>query len=179
MRAGVNLRRDHAPMWFIVAAIMLAGAGWIAYRNLGFARHAVRVEGVVTRSETVSSNSVGSHDTPSPRYRSIVTFTTAQGQRVEIAAHFSSTNPASVGTPVGVLYLPSAPQNAAIDSATERWGYVFLLGFFAVVVGAMGVVAQVFDPGRTERLQIDGQTWTADGQVPLPTTTVTFDVRQK
>ncbi len=70
----------------------------------------------------------------------VVAFTGPNGP-VEFQSSIGSSPPAfRVGEPVTVLFDPSQPTNAQLDSFWDKWLLPGVLGFIGVVFGFMGII---------------------------------------
>jgi len=102
-----------------------------------FLVNAIEAEGVIigfasVRSESRrnSSSVVSVSYTYAPRTK----FKTMEGETVEFNSRNSSSPPAySVGQKVKVLYVPTNPQSASIDSFWSLWGLASILGGIGLV----------------------------------------------
>lgn len=130
---------------FIVAGIGLLIFGWWEYRQTArFLGDAVSTTGTVTSNER-TTNSKGE-----AAYYPVVRFTPAHGDPLEFRSRTgSSSGLYPIGTEVAVLYSPSNPKAAEIQSFTAQWLGTIILTVLGVGFTAMGTAAWlVFSPLR-------------------------------
>ncbi len=120
----------------IVGIGMLVGCGLFVISTREFLAVARSADGTVVRMEYSRSGfrtSVGS-------YYPIVRFHLPTGKTIEFRGWVGSNPPAyRRGESVRVLYDPTAPESAKIDSFFSLWFAPILLGFLGSVFGAFGV----------------------------------------
>jgi hypothetical protein len=100
---------------------------------------AARADGIVT-------DLIVDRDSDGETYHPHVRFVTAKGEPVEFTSSVGS-NPAGfdIGEHVTILYDPSDPQGARIDSFVQLWFVPIMVGVFGLVFAtAGGVVSIVF-----------------------------------
>lgn len=166
-RGRSNLRREHAPFLYAISALFLAAAVFFGYRQYNFEQHAVKTDGVVIRVESKNSSSKKNRGLV---YRDIVAYSGPAGDRHEIAGNSWSSSPSTVGSKVSVFYDPKKPEQASFGSGVERFAITVILAAFAVLMGAMAAVAQIFNPGTGSYLNIDGKVWRDPSGAPIPHT---------
>jgi len=137
MLGAISDRGEAAMRWlsilFLVVGLgLLAGAGFLWRNHAGFAAHAVRADGVVIDLNYHSGSKGGS-------YYPEVEFKAADGSVVHITGSTGS-NPAAYdrGEHVAVIYQPNNPQGARIDSFSENWLGVVILGGMGLVFALIG-----------------------------------------
>jgi hypothetical protein len=120
---------------------MVIGLGWFAYSGLLVARSR-SADGVVVGHEAVDSSvSTGLGD-PHDVYAPVVSFKTAEGQGVQFtSSEFVARAQYPLGRAVRVLYDPSKPERAEIDSRETLWlaGTAWMIGGLACVAGGFGI----------------------------------------
>lgn len=140
----------------LVGAGLLVGAAFTYEKRASFIAEAVRGDGVVIDLE--SSRSGSSSDRT---YRPVVRFVTEDGERVEFTSSFGSNPPSySRGDRVRVLYLPSRPRDAEIESFFALWGVTVILGGIGAVFLVIGVAINIVvmrNARRKEYLRQHGQ----------------------
>jgi hypothetical protein len=140
------LADSDSPLASVPPEVVLAvvGAVFVAYAVAGlsstraFVRRAIRVPGrcVGLQPRTSSSSGDGGFST---NWHPVLEFRTLDGQVLVVESPFgSSPAPARPGQPVGVLYDPSAPHRARLDTATGR-GTLLHVIFLVVGLLAGGV----------------------------------------
>jgi len=100
-----------------VAAILLTVAAFRARSTRRFLRSAVSAKG------TILENSLSTDSDGDPIYKPRFTFALRDGQEVSVQSNFG-TNPPSFrkGQSVTVLYDPSIPEHAKINTFMQLWG---------------------------------------------------------
>ena len=122
----------------VIGVGLLAGASFSFLHARDFVARAIAAQGVVT--DLVRSRS-SSRNSGSSSYSPVVTFETAQGQRIEFTGSLSTNPPAyRPGEQVRVLYLPDDPYAADIGGFWNQWFLSILLGGMGTVFTAVGVV---------------------------------------
>lgn len=119
----------------LVGIGMLVGAFLIFRSTNSFLAEATKTEGTVVEIERYWSGD-------STSYRSVVQFTSQNGQAMEFVSAGSNRPSYSKGQKVEVLYLPTDPQNAKISGFFSLWGGSSILGgtggvFFLIGTGIM------------------------------------------
>ncbi len=119
----------------IVGFGMLIGCGLFIISTREFLAVAKGTDGSVVRLEYERSGSKSGGS-----YYPIVRFLLRTGETIEFSSSVGS-NPPSYrrGEPVRVLYDPTAPESAEIDSFFSLWFAPILLGFLGSVFSAFGV----------------------------------------
>lgn len=119
-------------IFFVVGLGMLTG-GFFAWRNHEeFRAHALKTEGVVI--DFVRHVSDDSKRGKSVTYAPLVKFTDQNEHVIQFSSSVSSGSPGySRGDRVAVLYDPTTPEKAQIDSFMENW-------FVTLILGGMGVI---------------------------------------
>ncbi|MBS0486429.1 MAG: DUF3592 domain-containing protein [Proteobacteria bacterium] len=121
-------------LFFVVGLGLLTGAGFLWLHKANFAAHAVHGDGVVVDLH-YRSGSNGDSGTYVPE----VEFTASNGSVVHITGSTGS-NPAAYtrGEKVNLLYAPENPEGAHIDSFSENWLGVLILGGMGLIFGLIG-----------------------------------------
>lgn len=122
---------------FALAGIGLLIACWFEYRSTSrFLEGAARTTGTITGNYR-SRNSDGEVS-----YYPLVTFTTAHGKQVEFRSHTGGRSGVyPIGAEVAVLYMPTNPQAAEINSWLAQWFGTTIFGVLGVGFSGMGLVA--------------------------------------
>jgi len=116
-----------ACVMLCVGFVLLAVAGYQTWRISQFIERSQTAQGTVTDLEPVTSNDRDS--SAKVTYAPIFTFVTGDGKTVSVTAHSSSNPPAfAPNEPVTVLYDPSDPVDARIDTLWQLWGVPLLIG---------------------------------------------------
>jgi len=123
-----------------VGSILLAVAGFLTWRISGFIERSQVAQGTVTALDPVTSNRSDSDSGAKVTYAPVFTFVTGNGKTVSVTSHSSSNPPEfALAEPVTVLYTPSDPEDARIDTVWQLWGVPLLVGgiglFLFVVAG--------------------------------------------
>ena len=127
----------------IVGGLMLIGSAYMVYNTNVFLSNAVHETGrVVDLVESRSDDSI--------TYAPVVAFRTASDEAIEFTSSTSSNPPSfAINEEVDVLFLPSDPHSAKINSFFTLWGGATILGglggvFFCVGMGMTlaGVLGQ-------------------------------------
>lgn len=123
-----------AGIFGLIGVGLLAGAGF-AYRSaVAFAAEAVRTQGTVVDLEADRSDSSGS-----TLYRPVFEFSDRDGRSVRVSGKTASSPPSHRrGDRVTVLYPPGAPEEARLDSWSERWLLTAVLGGVGLPFAAVG-----------------------------------------
>ena len=119
----------------IVGIGMLVGCGLLVISTREFLAVAKSADGTVVRLEYERSSS-----SSGGAYYPIVRFLLRTGETFEFRSSVGSSPPSyRRGESVRVLYDPTAPESAEIDSFFSLWFAPILLGFLGSVFGAFGV----------------------------------------
>lgn len=120
--------------FILIGLAMLLGAYATYSGTRSFVDRAVETEGTIV-------DLILSRSSDSRAYYPVVVFQDASGREIEFQSHASS-NPASYspGASVPVLYEPSLPEGARINSFFSLWGA-------ATIIGALGLVFTVVGSG--------------------------------
>jgi len=126
-----------AVLAFFLGLALLGVAVFLAIDTRHDIATAVRADGIVT-------DLIVDSDSDSDTYHPHVRFVTARGEAVEFTSSVGS-NPAGfdIGEHVIVLYDPSNPQDARIDSFVQLWFVPLIVGFFGLVFATPGGVASI------------------------------------
>lgn len=117
---------------------LLAIAVYLFFNTKHFINNANLVQGVVI--ENIRSSSDDSYT-----YRPMIEFTTQDGRRIKFVSKLGSGSPSySVGQHVDVLYVPSAPENAKINSFMNLYFVTLILGVMSGVILASLLVGRLF-----------------------------------
>ncbi len=121
---------------FGIAGIgMLVGCGLLVMSTQAFLAVAIGADGTVVRLEYERSGSDSGG-----AYYPIVRFLLRTGETIEFRSSVGSSPPSyRRGEPVRVLYDPTAPESAEIDSFVSLWFAPILLGFMGSVFSAFVV----------------------------------------
>jgi hypothetical protein len=137
----------------LVGIGMLTGAFLLYNSTNSFLKEAVTAEGTVV--ELVRSRS-----SDSTTYAPVIHFIDGTGETVEFTSSTSSNPPSySEGEKVEVLYLPSRPQEAKINSFFSLWGAVVIVGGLGGVfflIGAAIILIPMLQGRRDEYLKQQG-----------------------
>jgi hypothetical protein len=116
-------------VFIIVGFLALFGSIGTAIHSWDFVKHAVRGEGKITAMrEQYDRKDQSSTYAPTFQFRD------ASGHEHTVESHTSSYPPAHrVGDIVPVIYKPSEPDNARIDSFLYNWGLPTLFGIIGIV----------------------------------------------
>lgn len=111
----------------------------VSQETYALVKHGVRTEGTVTalikRTNTKNRGSV---------YAPAVRFTTTDGQVLSFDGATATNPPAySIGERVKVIYLPTKPEDASIDSFLQLWSGNVLMGFIGIIFLTAVVVKTV------------------------------------
>lgn len=137
--------------WFSILFLtiglgLLTGAGMLWRNHMNFAAHAQRADGTVTDLVFHSSSKGGGTYAPTVEFE-------ASGRVIHISG--SGTNPPafSRGEHVIVLYPPENPEAGRIDSFTENWLVILILGGIGLVFAAIGggMIGAALRTGKTNR----------------------------
>ncbi len=125
----------------LLGAGLLAGAVYAQRSAAAFDAAAVRTTGVVVDFETRRSS--GSKSTTTT-YAPVFEFSDRDGTKRRVTSATSSSGQEhKIGQRVEVLYLPSAPEQARLDTWAERWLAVTILGSIggAFTLAGLGLAA--------------------------------------
>lgn len=114
-------------IWCAAGPIILVIAGVTAVERAIFLHSALTVEGQVVALRAAPTKSSSRRS-----YYSIFRFTADDGQAYTVTSNVADRQTASIGKTIHVLYLPSHPQTARIDTFAQLWEGVIVPG----VVGA-------------------------------------------
>jgi hypothetical protein len=132
----------------VLGMLLLAGAGYAAWREIAFRRIAVETDGRVVEMLRGS----GSRDRDgrsSVTYRPVFVFALPDGKQVRAEGSVASNPPCcSVGDRVRVRYDPTRPDRAAITGFVESWLVTAILGGMGVVFAGVGLVLRRVMGGR-------------------------------
>ena len=129
---------------FTIVGLGLLIGSIFAYQNSkSFIEGATTTEGVVT--ELIRSRS---SDSNSDYYKPVFEFMTSKGETVEIISSTGSNPPSySEGEKIKILYMPSDPQSAKIDSFTSLWLLPLILaiigGVFFIIGGLLVIMIKL------------------------------------
>jgi hypothetical protein len=130
------LRRLLIAGWiltFLAPLMIMAGVVGVA-TEWHFIRTALRAEAtVVEMVEQSGDNGV--------MYAPVYTFKDQAGQEQKVHSRCSSYPPAyHVGDKIAVLYRPSSPRDAQIQSFFDMWGWMAIVGGIGIVYGIIGPI---------------------------------------
>lgn len=119
-------------LFLIIGLGLLAGAGFVWRNHASFAAHTLRADGTITDLIYHSSSKGGS-------YYPEVEFKASNGSVVHVTGSTGSKPPAySRGEHVTVMYQSDNPESARIDSFSENWLGVLILGGIGLVFALIG-----------------------------------------
>jgi hypothetical protein len=122
-------------IFFIVGFVLLCVAGFLTWRTSRFTERAQSTTGTVT-ALVPDHNSNGK-----TTYAPVFSFKAADGKTYSITSSASNNPPAfNVNDDVTVLYDPSNPSGARIDSTFQLWGAPMILGSVGAFMVAMASV---------------------------------------
>lgn len=139
---------------FLLPGIGMLVATFFIYKSTNtFLKDATRAEGTVI--ELVRSRS-----DDSIVYYPVVVFVSQEGEEIEFTS-LSGSNPPSYskGQTVEILYLPTQPQKAEINSPFSQWGIVTIfggLGSLFSTIGACILVLPMLKEGEEQHLKQQG-----------------------
>jgi uncharacterized protein DUF3592 len=120
-------------IFLAVGLAMLSGAGYETLRN----RHDIAVG--TTAKGTVTDLFQGSDSDGGTVYYPRVRFVTQSGDTIEFTGSNGTSPPAfEVGETVSVLYDPTSPGNARIDTFFQLWLLPIILGVMGSISAAVG-----------------------------------------
>jgi hypothetical protein len=170
----------------LIGAGMLIGAGFGLANTRSFLAHASRAEGTVIAlqprypNNTSSSNSTLNSSSTSITFAPMVRFS-HDGQVIDFTASTASNPPSyHIGETVPVLYLPSAPFKAKIDSFFSLWGGPLIvggLGAIFLLIGGLMILLPRLRAQEDDRLMHEGMSVDADLQSVDLNTGVTVNGR--
>lgn len=165
----------------LVGVGLLIGAGVSLAHTRSFLAQASRTQGtVVALLPRFSNNSSNSSNSTSPTFAPMVRFS-HNGQVIDFTSSASSNPPSyRVGESVPVLYLPTPPFQARIDSFFSLWGTGAILGGLGVIflaVGGLMIIVPRMRAQSDDRLKHEGVAVEADLQGVGLNTTVTVNGR--
>lgn len=132
----------------VLGAALLLGGCVAAFVESFVHAGAARTAGIVVAFRGVTPAPVQKGPPGEPRVSPVIEFKDAAGRTHRLAAGWASTTPAhALGDRVPVLYLPSDPVVAVIDSFTERWGMALVLA----AAGTISLLLGLFTGGRASR----------------------------
>jgi hypothetical protein len=120
---------------------MVVGLGWFGYSAFLVARSR-SADGVVVGHEAVDSSVSAGLGDRHDVYAPVVSFKTAEGRAVQFtSSEFVARTQYPLGRAVRVLYDPSKPERAEIDSRETLWlaGTAWVIGGLACVAGGLGI----------------------------------------
>jgi len=127
-------------LFLLIGLGMLVGSFFLYQNTVSFLETAIKADGVVV-------DLVRSRNSDSTTYAPTVRFKTNRGNTIEFTSTTSSNPPSySVGEKVEVLYEPSQPHSAKINSFFSVWGGAVIvcgLGTVFFVVGFAIIIASI------------------------------------
>jgi uncharacterized protein DUF3592 len=139
VQPGARASRDSGLGCIAVCAVLafLLGLGMLGAAYLAIATR--RDVATAARADGTVIELIESRDADSQSFHPRVRFITAKGESVEFTSSVGS-NPAGfdIGEHVTVLYDPSDPQGARIDSFVQLWFVPLFLGGFGLVLATAG-----------------------------------------
>ena len=155
---GGRAPRVIALLLVLLGALLLAGAGYAAWREIAFRRIAVETDGRVTELIR-GSGSRDSQGRSSVTYRPAFVFSLPSGKEIRAEGTVASDPPCCrVGDRVRVRYDPARPEHAAITGFMQSWLVATILGGMGVIFLGLGLVMRramrthvpvVLAPGQT------------------------------
>lgn len=145
MRAALRLLRAHwgkAITLVLGIGLILGGSYYLVYQYQ-FAKAATHTNGTVISVE--ARTGTGGKGTT---YCPVVTFLTERRQPVQFTSFVCSSSAPNIGSTIEVLYDPNDPQNAKLDTTSDRllrWG----LGGGPIVIGLLVVIGSIRGIART------------------------------
>lgn len=136
------MRRVLPPLFLGIGLLLLAGAGYAAWREIEFRRGAVETDGVVVGlAERTSHDRDGR---TSRTYAPIFTFALPDGSRRRAESGVSSNPPCcAVGERIRVRYRPEAPERAYRVGFLESWLLATMLGGVGLVLAGTGIATAI------------------------------------
>lgn len=117
-----------------IGLLLLAGACYSVWSTTNWLKRTVEAQGTVIEMLRVRDSSDDSW-----LYEPVVRFETAEGKTIRFESSFRSRPPAyHVGETVRVLYLPEAPESAAIRGFLSLWMLPVILGFIGATFFGIG-----------------------------------------
>lgn len=116
-----------------------ASFGWSTYK---FSQGTLSAEGTVVRLDQSSSTSKPGK--PASRNKVPIVRYTVDGRDHEVRGEISTNHAPAIGSKVSVLYRPESPDQAQIDSFTERWLFPLVFGGVGslILLGALGMLSR-------------------------------------
>jgi len=119
----------------VIGVGMLAGDAYYANSEWTFVQQAQKAQGTVLELVRHVSSGRNRSVTYAPRVRFIL----PDGSSHEFTSTMSSSDPDySVGEPIKILYDPTKPDEAEVDSFFAIWGGPAILGFLGLTFAAIG-----------------------------------------
>ena len=117
-----------AVLFSLVGLAALVGAGWRTVANIRFSAAATKTEGTIVKFDQRHSASSGRRRGTTVTWAPVFEFADAAGVTQRVASSHSSSHPGrKVGDRVPVLYLPSEPHRARINSFASFWPVPLIL----------------------------------------------------
>lgn len=146
-------------VFLLVGLGMLGGAGYLFVDTRHDIATGVGAEGVVI--DLIAERDSDGDDVYYPRVR----FATPAGEPVEFTGSVGSSPPAfDIGEAVAVLYNPSDPRDARIDSFFQLWFAPLILGFLGLVFTAVGGGGIIAFMRSTDRAPLPRPTAASDAE---------------
>jgi hypothetical protein len=115
-----------------LGAVFLGIAIYQAWQPNTRGRYASKAIGIVVANEP-------EHGSDGIYFASVVRFKTGDGREIDVDSHVVSQPPAhAIGDRVSVSYDPADPQNARLETFSERWFLPAILGVLGSVFSAVG-----------------------------------------
>ena len=128
-----NFMMIFSSIFLVVGLAAIAGAGFLGWSTAKFLKEAQSASGRVVRVESRSDSHRAN------MYAPVVSFQTPDGQKHEFTGQvWTSSRSWNEGQSLAVLYRPSEPSEARLDSFFQLWFGVLLTGFIGLVFGAVG-----------------------------------------
>ena len=122
-----------ARVLFLAGFALLCIAAFLTWRTSSFIQRSQTAAGTITALVPVSQHEI--------TYAPVFSFKTADGQAWSVRSHTSSNPPDfAVNDSVTVLYDPSDPQHAQIDTFGQLW-------FVPILLGSMGTFSFIMAAG--------------------------------
>lgn len=128
---------------FIFGSVFALVGATFTYFSYDFTQHAKATTGTVLEVHvSYSSSSSSSGSSNSPTYKPIIAYIDANGAKYTGQTFLSSSSyNYPIGSKVGILYDPRAPQNIRIDSWFALWGFGLIFLFVGIGTEIGGIFA--------------------------------------
>ena len=138
----MNGRTNSVLDYFVAVLFSLVGAGWRTVANIRFSAAATKTEGTIVKFDQRHSASSGRRRGTTVTWAPVFEFADAAGVTQRVASSHSSSHPGrKVGDRVPVLYLPSEPHRARINSFASFWPVPLILTGLGAGFSGIGFAA--------------------------------------